>query len=293
MDTPTLPARYDWFSVSAHYNPSTLLDGYLAEVGGEPRTIKPKNGYTHAVGLFKTEHPEVIVEYSAKGSPHVLATGYSSQRVFEVTAERFPHYSLARGDVACDFDHADWFGVIDPLMLALTLERGITNDIRGDWDTPGSPSGRTRYAGRIGKSTVVRRLYEFSKHHGYGPAVRFEIEVKPQSKHKHRYAGMSPVDLMRSDGYAVELLRRLGISLDRLRVGRGEPPPLHSQWFLHLARQYGPKLHEFVAMHLDGDITALGPEIFKVCADLAEREATARRPPSIRALSAPAKVAHS
>lgn len=297
--TPTLPARYDWFSVTAEYNPSTLLDGYLQHLNGEARTVKPRNGYTHAFGVFIGQDAEVVVEYSPIGAPHVLATGYASQRIYEITRDHFPRYQVARADVAIDFDHDDWFEVIHSQMRSLSHQRGVKHHLRGDWETPGHPDGRTTYAGSLGKSTVVRRLYEFSKCHGYGLPVRYEIELKPKSKHKQRYALMSPIDVIRSDAYSVELLRCLGYSMERIVVHEGEKPPSTAAWFKHLARQYGQKLSEFVAYNLDGDISELGPELIRCYeADRESRQqislATARLPePSYLGTIEPAKVANS
>lgn len=256
----TLTVRFDWFSVTADYEPGELVDTYARLLQAEPRNVRAVNGYQRAVGLFLGDQEEVRVQWSDTGRPNIVASGYPSQRVFEVTKARFPSYALARGDVAVDFDDADVFEVAHGAMRRLSHERAIKHHIQGDWETPGSPDGRTTYAG-VRKSAAFRRLYEFAKHHGYGAAVRFEVEFKPPSKQKAHYAGMGPLELLQCDGYAVELLRRLGFGVDRLRIAREAAGATPNAWFAHLVRQYGPKLVEYIARQLEGDATRLGPAI--------------------------------
>jgi hypothetical protein len=258
---PSLPTRYDWFSVSVEAEPAHLVGVYSRELQAEPRNVRALNGYQRAVAMYRGQDEEVRVQWSDVGRPNVLATGFPSQRVYELTTQHFPRYSLARGDVCVDFEDADMFEVAHGAMRRLSHERGIKHHLRGDWETPGSPDGRTTYSGALGKSTVVRRLYEFAKCHGYGLPVRLEIEVKPQSKHKHRYAGLGPIELLQTDGYTVELLRRLGYTLERLRLTRETPQTLAEQWFSHLVRQYGRKLADYVDVHLGGDSQRLGPAL--------------------------------
>lgn len=257
----TLPARYDWFSVSLDYEPGDLVGTFAKALEAEPRNVRALNGYQRAVALYLGEEPELRVQWSDTGSPNLLATGFASQRVFDLTRQHFPAYRLARGDIAVDFPDAELFEVAHSAMRRLSHERGIKHHIRGDWETPGSPDGRTTYAGALGKSTVVRRLYEFIKCHGYGLPVRYELEVKPPSKMKSHYACMSPIEVLQTDGYSVELLRRLGYSIERLRIERESPQSLENKWFTHLVQQYGPKLIEYIEVQLHGDATRLGPAI--------------------------------
>jgi hypothetical protein len=223
--------------------------------------VRALNGYQRSVGLFVGDDERCRVQWSDQGAPNVLATGHSAQRVYEIAAEKFPAYRLARGDVCIDFDDADMFEVMHSAMRRLSHERAIKHHIRGDWETPGSPDGRTTYAGALGKSAIVRRLYEFVKCHGYGLPVRYEIEIKPSSKVKGHYACLDAVFLVQSDGYSVELLRRLGYTIDRLRITDEHPRELASNWFRHLVRQYGPKLSHMIEVELQGDASRLGPKI--------------------------------
>ena len=231
---PTIPARFDWLSISADYEPGELVGDLSQRLSLEPRNTRALNGYQRAVGLFRGEEIACRVQWSDEGRPNVLATGFPSQLVYEVVRERFPKYSVARADVALDFEEADWFEVAHTAMRRLSHERGIKHHIRGDWETPNSPDGRTTYSGALGKSTIVRRLYEFRKCHGYGLPVRYEVEIKPQSKHKHRYCGIGPIEMLQMDGYSVELLRRLGFAIERLRVTNQSPKVLQNAWFQHL-----------------------------------------------------------
>ena len=172
---------------------------------------------------------------------------------------KFPNYGLARGDVAIDFDDADQFEIIHAAMRTLSHQKGIRHSIIGDWETPGSPRGRTTEAG-VRSGRRYRRLYEFSKAHGYGLPVRYELECKPDSRHKQRYALLSPIELLRSDSYSVELLRRLGINLDRLTIARiDDRQP--GAWFTHFAHQYGSKLLQLAVTECAGDFSKIGERI--------------------------------
>lgn len=272
--TPT--ARYDYFSATADYEAATLIGTFSKLLEAEPRSRRAFNGYTHAVGLHIADDPEVVIQWSDGGRPNILADGFPSQRIYELSRRHFPCYGLARGDIAVD--DLSTYDIAHATMRTLSHERSIRHSIIGDWETPGSPAGRTTESGsRSGRR--YRRLYEFAKHHGYGPAVRYEFECKPDSKHKHRYV-LSPLELLATDAYSVELLRRLGVSLDRLTistVAQVEP----QAWFMHLVRQYGPKLTQLVSSELDGDFTRLGPHIAEALRHLADQHSRQRLTGSI------------
>lgn len=249
-------ARYDYFSATADYEPELLVETFARMLDAEPRSRRAFNGYTHAIGIHRADDPEVVIQWTDGGRPNILADGFPSQRIYELTRRHFPNYGLARGDVAVD--DLSTFEVAHAAMRTLSHEKSVRHSIIGDWETPGSPSGRTTESGsRSGRR--YRRLYEYAKCHGYGPAVRYEFECKPDSKHKHRYV-LSPIELLQTDSYSVELLRRLGIAMDRLVIGTTPPVEPHA-WFLHLVRQYGQKLTALVSSELDGDYTRLGPHI--------------------------------
>lgn len=263
MSRPLPSLRVDWFSASVPDEPGPMVGWFAERLEGEPRNVRALNGYTHACAVMVGQEERVRVQWSNEGRPNVLARGANAHQVFELVRGRYLDYSVARVDVAVDLDDADWFEVIHGTMRRLSHERQIKHHIRGDWETPGHPDGRTTYAGALGKSAVVRRLYEYAKCHGYGMPVRYEIEIKPPSKYKASYAGKSALDLFCSDGYSVELFRRLGFATDRYMVALRERETPAARWFTHLVRQYGPKLLEMVKHELEGDISELGIQIIR------------------------------
>jgi len=259
---PTLTARFDYFRAAIAAKPQVLVDGYAGALRLEPRTARALYGYTSAVGLHRGDDPELIVFFGGE-VPLIQASGYAAQSVYEVTKKIFPDYRPSRLDVAVDFPEADWFEVIHKLMRTLSHQRGTKHSIMGDWETPGSPDGRTVYSGSR-TSVAYRRLYEFRKYHGYGPHVRYELEIKPKHNVRNFYAGMGPREILATDGYTVELMRRLGVHIDRLKLTpeeRGVPDL--ERWFAHLVHQHGPKLIAYITQVLRGDVSELGPAIVR------------------------------
>jgi hypothetical protein len=276
----TIPSlRIDWFCASITAEPADLVDRFSKHLNAEPRLVRTLNGYTHAVGLFVGQDERVRVQWSDTGRPNILATGANAHAVFDYARARLTDYSISRVDVAVDLDSGDWFEVIHGAMRRLSQERQIKHHLHGDWETPGSPDGRTTYSGTR-KSAMFRRLYEYAKCHGYGEPVRYEIEIKPNSKMKSHYSTLSALDLFQSDAYSVELFRRLGFHTDRYRIVERSTATPQSAWFTHLVRQYGPKLMELLKYELDGDVNELGVRIIRAyeidCEDRDRIKAAAR-----------------
>lgn len=220
----------------------------------EPRTCRPVNGgrgYQHAVELVDpaTERRYCMVMYgSAHAKPHVYAQGteeYDSPATYAALQSRCRDlWTPSRIDVALDFEDDLWFEVIQPELLQIALRRGAEIDQKGDWARGKS---RTFYVGSR-TSTFYVRLYEYRQHHGYGPAVRLEVEVKAKAKHRAAIAAMHPADLLGACPVVQQLLAKLNVQIPRATLSQGAKPPSTVERDLaYLARQALPAFERVIA----------------------------------------------
>jgi hypothetical protein len=255
--------RFDWYSATVMADYSDLWMKITKWMDADPQPHRPMFGFEHAIGFFKGERRCALLMWSKQGDPHVQASGWEAQQLFEMLERHFAgRYSVARADCAVDFSAVGWFDVVQAQMLRQSLSMQVTNHMLGDWDTPGSPVGRTRYAGRR-TSKFYRRVYEHKKLHGYGADGRYEVECKPPSREKQAFAGMTASQMLRLDLYSVRLLRSIGIDIRRLRPGIDERPDFPGRWFQVLVRQYGPKLLALVEAECGGDLSDVGVRIHR------------------------------
>lgn len=272
---------------------AVVFDYYRATIGtAEPRFVRelevllserfgvkpvkdaPLYGFPGAWKFCDGRDPSKVLArlfFGDELAPCVQASGPSAHELWMMLREPFAgRIRASRLDVCIDANGVDVFEALDSALRELALVRGLVLDQRGDWDSPGSPRGRTRYVGSR-TSVFFRRLYEYAKHHGSGASVRYELEVKPESEAKLAYGKLSPAEVLRCDDFSRRFLFGLGVAVDKLsvprRVERPEVRPL-----LFLARQYGKTLSELLTTVYNSDKHALACAIF----DEVERQARAR-----------------
>jgi hypothetical protein len=255
--------RFDWYSASIDTGWAMLATRLSEAFRVEPVSVRATNSFTHALAFSNGARGGARLQWKDKQRPFVESRGAAGQTLYEMLQDRYlGDYAPARLDAALDFHHPDWFEVISPAMLKLSMQRGVTNDIRGDWDTPGSPKGRTRYAGSFA-AAICRRLYEHAKCHGFGNATRYELQVKPSSRTKASYSGLSAIEVIQRDSYSVTLLRTLGLDLALIRSPRSSTVEPSRHPLEAMLRQYGPTLLAFIESSLSGDLSELGPTIHR------------------------------
>jgi hypothetical protein len=229
-----------------------LLAELCLAMGAEHRAARPLpgRGYPHAAALVdqNTERRLALVMWDGKRKPHVFAEGtesYDSPALWNALRERCAGlWTPSRIDPALDFEHPDWFDVLSAALIDIAKRRGMEIDHKGDW-TRGK--GRTLYVGSR-QSGFYIRLYEYRDHHGYGPAVRLEVEIKLKADHRAMLAAAAPDALLVLSPVVHELLTRLGVDITRFPVTSGtKPPPSIERDLAFLARQALPALLRAVA----------------------------------------------
>lgn len=236
--------RFDYYRASVGFaNAETenrLFSILKAGFGVSAEKCSPLYGYSHGFKFVDSRdcRTTMVSVFLKQGErPLVQASGVFAHELWLMLREPFAgHLRLTRGDVCLDAVGVTAFERLDGIIHGLALQRNVKSEVMGDWDTPGSPSGRTRYIGsRL--SPVFRRLYEHLKCHGYGADARFELEAKPLSQFKAQFGDMSPDEILRSDDFSRRALAQCGVDLTRLVVRRGERPDVRP--LAALARQYG------------------------------------------------------
>ena len=231
-----------------------VLNGALGTTERPARTL-PGMGYQHAAELVNPETlaRRALVMYGAAHTrPLVYAMGvedYDSPALYDaLTRHCTPYWTPSRIDVALDFYEAPAFDVLAGHLIDLAKSRGIKLNTQGDWIRG---EGRTLYVGAR-TSAMMLRLYEFRAHHGYGPPVRLELEIKAKPAHRLRIAAMAPGELLRMSPIAHETLKRIGIDGERTPMSPGARPRQSlDRDVSFLARQAWPALLRLVAHYGD------------------------------------------
>jgi hypothetical protein len=228
--------HFDYYRASVLAPLSRVVDVARRACGVDICAARGRFSYTHG-GVFLVDEVEVgAVFWSPDRVPLVQASGVYGQRLFDgLSGIGRENVKLARADVCLD-GACGAFESVDSVVHEVALARSVESSVFGDWDTPGSPSGRTRYVGSR-QAFRFRRLYEFFKCHGYGAAWRYELEVKPSTGYKQAFGSMSASEILRSDDFSRRVLYRLGVDLSRLVVSV-PAKPVSGDPFSSLVRQY-------------------------------------------------------
>ena len=112
---------------------------------------------------------------------------------------------MSRADVRIDTVEPEMFEYLYKQCKGVADAYRVKRSQMGDWDVPGSPSGRTYYLG--GDTSVTKlRLYEKGKKDGGNPLwVRFELQVRPAKAGKVKAATWEPIDFWRASGWSSAL----------------------------------------------------------------------------------------
>lgn len=255
--------RFDYYRVSVSEDLDRVLDLIRRAVGSDRVSGRPMFGYERGFNFLKDGAIVASVFHSCNKRPLVQASGAFAQLVY-MALQVIPRdrIALARGDICVDSVSGD-FEIIDSVIRDLALARGVCTSVRGDWDTPGSPAGRTRYVGAR-ESFRFRRLYEYFKCHGVGAAWRYELEVKPTSSFKDSYGAMCPAEILRADDFSRKVLFSFGVDLTRLVVSVPSAESYRDP-FANMVRQYHKILTAALAER-GGDVARLGADLM-ACVD--------------------------
>jgi DNA relaxase NicK len=105
-------------------------------------------------------------------------------------------------------------------------------------------------------SPFYLRIYEFKQKHGWGHDVRFELEVKVKPAHRLRIASMSLADIVGLHGLSADILREVGVDVQRAPLNQERRPPSSLEADLAwLSSQCWPAMCRVAAAH-GGDVAA-------------------------------------
>jgi hypothetical protein len=227
------------------------------ELGDPVFCSAPLRGFGYPSRLDFVRGGEVVchVLYGEALPVLVVVVGRNSP-VVDALVCSVPGVSSSRKDSALDVADPDYFEIICKAAISLANSRGMRLDCRGDWFTPGSRRGRTLYVGSR-QSECFLRIYEHFKYHGYGAAVRVELEHKPRGREaKLALAAVGAAELFSRSRFAVDFLALLGADV-RAFVSRAVTRVVVSvaRAVRSMVRQYGRTLDVLIAF-AGGDLGA-------------------------------------
>lgn len=257
----------DYLGATVPGDTDSLLRHLETRLGGTRRQVpNPRGyGYSAAFALVTGDETLATVLHHHDRSPYVIAQGYRAPAVLDLLQAEYPTGCTAsRKDAALDLNDPDWWDVVVHLGVEIANRRSLTIDMRGDWLVPGSPKGRTLYVGSR-TSVCFVRIYEFRKAHGFGPAVRIELEYKPKhADTKEWLIEATPAEIFGLSPLCIELFQRIGVDLSRTKPRLYRKPVSdldRAVWALLM--QYGKLIEEQIVPHLDGDLTEVGPYLVR------------------------------
>jgi hypothetical protein len=264
-DPPKLSV--DGVTASVDAKLERLVEAFSVGLAAYPRTVRSlPRGYDHAIEFAHSGTDRVLtrIEYGDRfPKPNVYAIGteeYNSPETYRILAEQFPGRWLpSRIDVALDWDDDVAFDHINELLVKFALRSGIELDQKGDWERG---VARTRYL-YSRKGQFYLRLYEYRAHHGYGPLVRLELEIKLKRDARARLADMHPWRMLYLCPATLHVLERLGLDDGpALTVTPGaRAPQTIDRDLKFLANTAFPALVRLIA-HQGGDMAAALNAIF-------------------------------
>jgi hypothetical protein len=232
-------------------------------------TLKGMHGYDHCARLGTSEDGERVCDVLSYADPakahqvHVVSSGVSASRVSNALRLHWPQHKVSRVDVSFDmlldrgYDqvkaHALWIARDLGIKVAPCIEDSLDAD-----------AGRSQY---IGSPRSIRQVIAYEKGKqlrtqgvdGVDPNwLRVELTTRPQSKHKARYATLSPADIGAESPVFASLCAAFGP-----RAGTRQPYSVgHTNGTIEsiacMVKQYGRAIRELIGNHCGGDAHRFG-----------------------------------
>lgn len=279
-------ARFDWYQATIPAPTDDVLEAMLGlAVAPALRHERGVHGYAHRTVLADAGGPVAALWHGGSHDyPHAVVSGDGTPAAVELIRATFPDHAVTRADACEDFDDADAFDRIVPVMLATARDRGVKVDTRGDHLL--TREGRTVYLGAA-SSACRQRLYdkaaELRARFAADPVrlaavpvhlTRLEAQVRPQSKPvRQAFAHVEPLAVMGSSAWLCDVWRGVtGMGLQPLKVGSVWRQADDERAWSFLLAQYGALLKRRQLEH--GSWACVGEQIGS---DLAERDAAKRR----------------
>lgn len=284
--TPTELARTLSKALQPHDNPEAAITPDRAWRGHRYRhaasVINPETGGRRCMVMWDDHHAE----------PFVLAAGtedFDAPEVYRVLTEKYAgRWYPSQVDVALDFTGAGWFDFLATELLTICDQHNIEVRPEGDWFR--KQKGRTLYCYSKSSHFSVK-LYEYKLCHGYGSDVRLEttIAVKGRTR-RNIIASTAPAKWLAMVPVVRELLDRLGVDLQAVKLGRPPKQPLDEADLRTLAVMAYPAFRRRLALHA-GDIAAAWLEVMSY-RDQTEAVRAGLMMPPVTACDSPGDVIH-
>lgn len=247
---------FDWYGATPRgvTDPDLIASRVLIGLG--PVVLRDGAGGLNYPYSMRGDLPaggSLAIYYGNDKDVFVQATGGAAQHVADVLRRAWPDHTVARVDVACDFDEPGCFG---RLWRAVDDERKgragkpIAAELAGDWLD--AVNGRTFYAG--GRSSAYRvRVYEKgheqrSKHPDQTFSLdwtRVEAQVRPKGAGKRTAAQLAPEALFAWTPFGAAVLRAVArLKLEPQAPKRAEATD-PEYW---CARQYGVLMRRWLEL---------------------------------------------
>jgi hypothetical protein len=189
---------------------------------------------------------------------HVTSSGVNASVVAEAVRFHWPQHKVSRVDVSFDLVMPNAYERIAPHMLAVAREHGLKSAPCVE-DKLDAEAGRSQYAG---SPKSMRQVIGYEKGKQLRTAgvleadpdwFRVELTTRPPSKHKARYAMLSPADIAAESPVMLDLCTTFGPS-----AGTRQPYSVgHTnscvETIAAMVKQYGRAIRELVGVHCAGD----------------------------------------
>lgn len=278
-------AGFDWYQATIREPVDDVLEA-LSGLGERPslRHARGVQGYGHTTAIEDGSGLLASVWHGGSHEyPHAVITGETAQAGAELIRARFPRHSVTRVDVREDFDGADTFDRLVPMLLGVAREHRVKVDTAGDHLL--TMEGRTVYLGAR-SSNVRLRLYdkaaELRAKFSANPArlaqipdhlTRFEAQVRPKVPiAKQGFASIKPVEVMgASEWLRVLWYRIMGTDVEPVQVGRAWRQSDDERALSFMLQHYGALLRRLEVVH--GSWACVGQQLGQ---ELEDRERAKR-----------------
>lgn len=208
-------AKYDALALTLEANPENVINHLTSEIDlTSAQRINPLYGFQNGASIKRGSLHFANVFWGGEGNEgltHVRHEGsqagqtYTSLQNYISTNGIF--YKATRMDACEDFIEEGLFDRLAKQMKQFALDNRLKIGTRGDWERG---IERTLYIGSR-QSEVYVRLYEKGGKHGTDPNwIRYETEVKPQTRDRQvSVAAMNPNEILFM-GMSGRMLNHLG-----------------------------------------------------------------------------------
>jgi hypothetical protein len=261
---------FDWYEASLEATARDVMEALCDDLDVSMlATLKGMHGYDHLARLGTSldgERTCDVLWYAGADKHHqchVIASGGNASRVSDVLRAHWPEHKVSRVDVSFDLLESGVYTRMKAHALAVAVELGIkvAPCIEDSIDTE---AGRSQY---VGSPRSVRQVivYEKGKQlrtqgvEDVNPEwVRAELTTRPQSKHKARYASLSPADIAAESPVFAALCTAFGPqagSRQPYSIGRVNGTV---ESIACMVKQYARSMRDLIENHCGGDAHRFG-----------------------------------